>query len=86
MGFKLKKAVSKPYEIRFVRITLHNVFDVAEWCGGTAAVKQQPQKEPRLVLGDHPAYIQGDYIVRFPDGSFAGLPAEAFPEFYELIK
>jgi len=84
VGFKKKKAVSRPQPIQFVRITLRNVFDVAEWCGGTAAIKQDGQQEPRLVLGDEPAFIQGDYIVRHADGSFAGLIPEVFDMFYEV--
>lgn len=64
--------------------------ELAEWCGGEAVQDKNPMNTEKtyywqIYRKGYFLAVPGDYIVKYPDGSFMVVKAEMFERDYEVV-
>jgi hypothetical protein len=95
MSIKTKKFVKNGVEVRAVKLTHRNLFNLAEWCKGEYVVDPQTSKDD-FAFSKSQVRIRvktrkgirvakpGDYIVKDADGKFSVGKADVFDVEYAL--
>ena len=85
----LKKYRKKPVTIEAVQLNIHNVREVAAWCGAdwgyTFGSTEPDALDIHTLEGTMAAYI-GDYIIKGVQGEFYPCKPDIFKETYEAVQ
>ena len=85
----LKKYRKRPVTIEAVQLNIHNVREVAKWCGGdwgcTFGSTEPDALDIYTLEGTMAAYID-DYIIRGVQGEFYPCKPDIFKETYEAVQ
>ena len=84
----VKKYRKKPVEIEAIQLNVHNVREVAEWCGAdfgyTFGSTEPDALDIHTLEGTMAAHI-GDYIIKGVQGEFYPCKPDIFAATYEEV-
>lgn len=84
-----QKYRKRPIVIEAVQVTFSNVYEVANWCGGSATTITSPQPTADIYIPTLEGQMQGsigDYVIKGAHGGFYICRGQIFEDTYEVVE